>query len=45
LYFALFRRRGEPVCRWLQIVATRMGWPIPHEAAAPVRTPGAVRAR
>jgi len=41
LYFALFRRRGEPVCRWLQIVAGRMGWPIPYEAAAPVGTPGA----
>jgi len=41
LYFAVFRRRGEPVCRWLQIVATRMGWPIPYEAASPVGTPGA----
>jgi DNA-binding SARP family transcriptional activator len=40
LYFAIFRRRGEPVCRWLQIVAARMGWPIPYEAATPVGTAG-----
>jgi DNA-binding SARP family transcriptional activator len=40
MYFALFRRRGEPVCRWLQIVAARLGWPIPYAAAAPVGTPG-----